>query len=173
MSSTLTILGLKADPGNPIVEPPNLAPYHTLWNFFFAYVVLSARMAKMMLKLDHNINPRLDLSKYGQRAVAEGKITRAQLNFLHRNESCHANSMEHFPVFAAAAIFATVGGVDSITINTACTVYTASRVGYAIAYLAFERVGLTYLRSLAWWISNLVCIYLYWSAGKALNAGRL
>lgn len=128
----------------------------------------------MRLKLDHNVNPRLDLVKYGQRAVAEGKVTKSQLSFLQRNESCHANSMEHFPVFAAAAIFATIAGVNNASVNTACAVYSASRIAYAAIYLLAEKLGLTYMRSLAWWISNFACIYLYWSAGKAMNVqGRL
>lgn len=172
MSSVLNILGLKPNAFNPSVEPPNLAPYHTIWNFLFAYVILSARYAKMRLNLDHNTNPRLDLAKYGQRAVAEGKITKAQLDFLHRNESCHANSMEHFPVFAAAIIFATVAGVSVVKINAACAVYTAARIAFAFVYLATDKLGLTYIRSLAWWTSNFACIYLYWIAGKALNAGK-
>lgn len=167
------MLGLETDASNPTVQPPNLAPYHALWNFLFAYVILSARFAKMRLKLDHNTNPRLDLTKYGQRAVAEGKVTKAQLDFLHRNESCHANSMEHFPVFIGATVFATVAGVNNVGINTACAIYTASRVAYAVVYLGTAKVGLTYVRSLAWWISNFACIYLYWTAGKAFNAGRL
>lgn len=149
-----------------------MAPYHTLFNFLFAYVFLSARVAKMVLKVDNNINPRLDLSTYGQRAVTDGKMTKRQLAFLQRNESCHANSMEHFPVFAAAAIFATIAGVRTTRINTVCAVYTAARIGYAAAYLTIERVKYTNIRSLAWWVSNAACISLLWSAGKAMNGSR-
>lgn len=173
MSSILTFLGLRADASNPLVQPPNLAPYHTLFNFLFAYVVLSARFAKMRLKIDHNTNPRLDLVKYGQKAVSEGKMTKKQLDFLHRVESCHANSMEHFPVAVGAFVFATIAGVKNVNINTACAVYTASRISFAIAYLVIERLEYTYVRSLAWWTSNFACIYLYWTAGKAFHAGKL
>lgn len=173
MSSILILLGLKADPLNPLVQPPNVAPYHALFNFLWAYVVLSSRFAKMRFKIDHNTNPRLDLVKYGQRAVAEGKMTKRQLDFIHRIESCHANSMEHFPVALGAFIFATIAGVKTTNINLACAVYTASRVIYAVAYLVIERVQFTMIRSWAWWVSNFACIYLYWTAGKTLNAGRL
>lgn len=173
MSFILALLGLKVNPSDPLAEPGNLAPYHNLFNFLFAYVVLSARVGKMMLKIDHNVNPRLDLAKYGERAVTEGKMTRRQLNFLQRNESCHANSMEHFPVFAAASIFATISGVKTTKINTACAIYTAARITYAIAYLSTERVKFTSVRSLAWWTSNAACIYMLWSAGKVMHGAKL
>merc|ERR1712169_55876 len=72
MSSLATMLGLKSN--GPLSSPPNNAPYHAIFNFLFAYVFLSSR--------------------FGERAVQEGKITRAQLNLLKRNEAAHANAME-------------------------------------------------------------------------------
>ena len=164
MSSISGVLGLNAAP-----TTGNLAPYHTLFHFLFAYVVLSSRFTKIRLKIDHNVNPRGDVTKYGARAVQEGKMSQRQLNFLQRNEGCHANSMEHFPVFASAALFATTAGVETSSINVACAAYTISRIIYAISYLVIEKHQLTYIRSLAWWASNFACIRLFWAAGQAMN----
>lgn len=151
------------------LQAGNLAPYYLVGHFIFAYAVLSTRGAKNYLKLDHNVNPRQDVTKYGQQAVTKGKLTQRQLNFLQRNEACHANSTEHYPVFAAAVLFATTTLVDVGKINYMCAIYTMSRVVYAVAYFAFESHGLSYIRSLAWWSGNFACLNLLWAAGKALN----
>lgn len=36
--------------------------------------------------------------------ISKGRLTQARLDQLKRAEACHANSVEHFPVFAAAMI---------------------------------------------------------------------
>ena len=54
---------------------------------------------KQKLGIDHNVSPREDLNKYGEKAVQSGKITAAQLRMLRRMESAHANAVEHFPFF--------------------------------------------------------------------------
>ncbi|KAL6251061.1 hypothetical protein RBB50_001269 [Rhinocladiella similis] len=163
-------LGLSA---NGLSPPPNNAPYHAIFNFMFAYVFLSSRFLKNIYDIYHNVNPREDVSRFGERAVQEGKITRKQLNMLKRNEAAHANAMEHFPVFIGSALFATVAKVPNETVNKACLVYSVARAVYAVVYLAVDNVKLSYIRSLAWWTSNFACIYLLWHSGKALNAGLL
>jgi uncharacterized MAPEG superfamily protein len=164
------MLGLKSN--SPLAAPPNNAPYHAIFNFLFAYVFLSSRFLKKSYGLDHNVNPREDVLRFGERAVQEGKITRAQLNLLKRHEAAHANSMEHFPVLVGSALFATVAKVPNKTINKACLVYSASRLVYAVAYLTIDmdRAKLSYIRSLAWWASNFTCMYLLWQSGKTMNA---
>jgi uncharacterized MAPEG superfamily protein len=163
MSSLPTLLGLSS-------TSPNLTPYHLIFNFLLSYVFLSARLLKMYLKLDHNVSPRADLTKYGERAVADKKITRSQLLLLQRNESCHANSMEHFPVFVAAVIMATIAGVTGEVVNWWCLVYGVSRCIYAFAYLRVERsLAGSYVRSLAWWASSIACLRLLWLSAKCLE----
>ncbi|KAK5946407.1 hypothetical protein PMZ80_000550 [Knufia obscura] len=164
MSSLISRIGLQT-----ALATTNLAPYHTMFHFLFAYVFLSSRGLKNYLKIDHNVSPRDDVANYGERAVAEGKITQRQLNLAKRNEGAHANSMEHFPVFATSVVFATVAGVSNAHINGACAVYTAARIVYAVSYLVIERVEHSYIRSLAWWASNVACLNLLWTAGGALN----
>ncbi|KAJ9638688.1 hypothetical protein H2204_004164 [Knufia peltigerae] len=168
-SSTLaTMLGLGSD---GLAPPPNNAPYHAIFNFLFAHVFLSSRLLKNIYGFDHNVNPREDVSRFGERAVQDGKITRKQLNMLKRNEAAHANAMEHFPMFVGSALFATVAKVPNDSINKACLVYSVARVLYAVLYLTVDNVKLSYVRSLTWWTSNFACIYLLWQSGKALNAG--
>ena len=166
MTSLVKSIGLRAGS-----DTSNLAPYHLMFHFIFAYAFLSSRGLKQYLKIDHNVSPREDTTRYGERAAAAGKITQRQLNLLKRNEGAHANSVEHFPVFAAAALFATVAGVSNTQINGACAIYTAARVVFAVCYLTIERVHLTYFRSLAWWVGNFACLNLLWAAGKAMNKG--
>lgn len=169
MSSFGNLLGLRT-----ASETPNLAPYHTLFHFVFAYVILSTRGTKLYLKIDHNVNPRQDAVKYGERAVKEGKITQRQLDFLHRNEGAHQNAMDSFPVFTSAMIFATIAGVSNERINFACTIYTAARIAFAVLYLTVEKSrGLSLVRSLAWWTGNIACMRLFWAAGQAINAVRI
>ena len=164
MASFISFIGLRTG-----ANAVNLAPYHTMFNFYFAYIVLSSRLLKHYLKIDHNVCPREDVSKYGERALAAGKITQRQLNLVKRNEAAHANSMEHFPVFAASAVFATVAGVSNTHINGACAIYTAARIVFAISYLTVERVKYSYVRSFAWWVSNFACLNLFWVAGNTMN----
>ncbi|KAJ9602468.1 hypothetical protein H2200_013011 [Cladophialophora chaetospira] len=153
MSSLLTTLGLRP---NPLGFTPNLAPYHVIAQFFFAFVFLSARSLKNSYKIDHNISPREDLTKYGEKYVQDGKLTRKQLNLLKRNEAAHANSMEHFPVFVGSVLFATVSAVKPEVINGVCLAYGVARLVYAAAYLLVDRdVRLSYVRSLSWWAGSL------------------
>lgn len=152
-----------------LIGSGNLAPYYIIFHFVFAYAILSTRGAKNYLKIDHNVNPRSDINVYAQRAVTEGKMTKRQFNFLQRNEGCHANSVEHFPMFVAAVLFATTAGVDAAKINNRCAMYTIARIIFAVAYLAIENYHMSYLRSVAWWASNFVCFSLLWSAGAIFN----
>ncbi|GLA24594.1 hypothetical protein AnigIFM63604_002214 [Aspergillus niger] len=99
MSSLLTILGLTAPAGHDL---PNRAIPYLLFNWFYAYGILSTRPAKRLLRIDHNVAPREDLQVYGEAAVQAGKITRRQLNRLKRQEAAHANAVEGFPLFVAA-----------------------------------------------------------------------
>jgi uncharacterized MAPEG superfamily protein len=64
---------------------------------------MSTRGTKMRLGLDHNVNPREDLTNYGEAAVRSGKISRRALDKLKRQESAHANAQEGYSLFVAAS----------------------------------------------------------------------
>lgn len=72
------------------------------WNWVYAYCVLSSRTVKQIYGLDHNGNPRQDLNRFGDAAVREGKLTRAQLEQIQRLESASANAIDGFAFFATS-----------------------------------------------------------------------
>ena len=165
MSSVASAIGLHAGASCH-------APYYLMFNFLYAYCALASRTYKQYLKLDHNISPREDLAKYGDKAVQSGKITQAQLNMLKRTESAHANRVENFTVFAASTVLAVAAGVPYEVVNASCLVYTLSSLAYGPAYILVEQWKHTWLRSLSWWIGNDACLYLLYRAGKALNSKK-
>jgi uncharacterized MAPEG superfamily protein len=165
MSALATALGLHAGHGIPVA---NYAPYHAMFNFIWAHIITSSRALKLRYGLDHNVNPREDVARFGEKAVQDGKITRQQLNRLKRNEAAHANAIEHYPVFVACILFATVSKVPNETINRACAIYSIARIVHTIAYVSVDKWKHSWIRSLAWWISNFSCIYLFWQSGKTL-----
>jgi uncharacterized MAPEG superfamily protein len=124
MASLGTALGLRATSAAAGCSIPNHAPALLAFHFIFAYGVLSSRTLKQWWGLDHNESPRYDLLKYGEEAVASGRITRKQLEMLRRHESAHANAVENYAFFASAVAFATFAGVDRRVVNRAGLVYT-------------------------------------------------
>lgn len=165
MSTIATALGLHTGHGIPTA---NCAPYYAMFHFIWAHILTSSRTLKQRYGLDHNVNPREDLVRFGEKAVQDGKITRQQLNRLKRNEAAHANSMEHYPVFVACILLATVSKVPNATINRVCAIYSIARFVYTVAYLLVDKWKHSWVRSLAWWISNFSCMYLFWQSGKTL-----
>ncbi|RMZ87973.1 hypothetical protein DV736_g4793, partial [Chaetothyriales sp. CBS 134916] len=163
MASLASFLGL--NPG-----ATNKVPSYLIWNFIYAYGILSSRGIKVLLKLDHNVAPREDVAKYGERAVKSGKITEAQLAFVKRNEAAHANRVEHFAMFAASTVLAASTGVPNEVVNKACLVYTLLSLSYGAVYLLITNPALSYLRSVLWWGGNATCFYLLSQAGKKLNS---
>jgi uncharacterized MAPEG superfamily protein len=67
------------------------------------------------------------------------------------------NSFEIFPFFAAAVIIAHLAGADQATVDGLAIAFIASRLAYAISYLA----DLHLLRSLVWTASFACCIALF------------
>lgn len=181
-SSLLTTLGLRAVPGERI---PNHAALLLLGNWFYAYGVLSTRVAKTKLGewhrilsqdqdliflsgIDNNVAPREDLQTLGEAAVKAGKIDRRTLNKLKRQEASHANAVEGFAFFAAAILTATFAGVPSDTINAIGIWYSFSRISHSLCYTYIESNPWSYLRSVAWWSGNISCITALVLASKKL-----
>ncbi|KAK3719320.1 hypothetical protein LTR37_004539 [Vermiconidia calcicola] len=167
MSSLATSLGLRASgPATPI---PSNAGYYLIFHFIFAYAVTSSRIPKQYYGIDHNVSPRQDLSKYGDAAVSKGKITQHQLEQLKRLEAAHANSVEHYPVFAAAMLWAHITGLDAAEINYGALSYTIARFAYAALYVFVDTPRLSQLRGLCWWASNIICLRIFWHGTKTIN----
>jgi len=82
----------------------NYAAGFIITNFLLASLVFSARPIKNYLKIDRNIAPREDLSKYGATEVQKGRLSQETLDVLKRLEACHANAMEHLPFFTGSMV---------------------------------------------------------------------
>ena len=170
MSSIAAALGLHgAGPLGPSTSVPNYGPAYLIFNFLLAYGGLAPRHLKQYYGIDHNVSPREDLTKYGERAVRDGKLTQRQLNMIKRNESAQANTVENFTLFVAGVTFATFAGVPTQTINTACLTYTVARIAYGAFYILVETPKLSLLRSVASWVGNVSGLTLLWKAGNKLS----
>ena len=83
---------------------PNYAARYIIGNFCLSYLLLSNRTLKQCYKIDHNSSPRDDVSKYGEQAVREGKLSQRALNMIKRNEAAHENSIAHLPFLCASMV---------------------------------------------------------------------
>ncbi|CAG8893028.1 unnamed protein product [Penicillium egyptiacum] len=164
MTSLLTTLGLRASLSNT----PNYGPIFLTFNFALGYGLLSSRTLKQWYGLDHQVSPREDLTKYGEAAVREGKITRRQLDMLKRNESAHANAVENFPLLVAGVLFASLAGVPAQKINAAALSYTVARIVYGAVYILVDHPNWSQVRGLVWWWGNSSCLFLLWKAAELL-----
>jgi len=155
------------------VPPPFYYSAHLLiLNFLLAYSFTATRIPKMLAGLDHNVNPREDLSVRGPRAVEKGKITQAQLDSLKRLQAAHDNSIEHFPLFASAIVMATFAGVSADAVNSLGVVYTLLRTAYVVAYWKGSSLKISWVRSVVYWASNISCLRLIWLAGVMVNSRK-
>ena len=95
MSSMLTTIGLG--------PASNLhASGFLMWNWLYAYGVLSSRTMKQYYGVDHNKAPRQDSGEYCEQAVKEGRLSRQTLDRIKRTEAASANSVEGYTFFVAA-----------------------------------------------------------------------
>ncbi|KAK0612586.1 hypothetical protein B0T17DRAFT_648961 [Bombardia bombarda] len=174
MSSLLTTLGLRASSSSssPVPLPiTNHAPALLIFNFIFAYGLLSSRTLKQYYGIDHNASPREDLTKYGPAAVRAGKITQKQLDTLKRNEAAHANAVENYALLVAALGLATAVGVKGEVVNRAGVVYTLARAAYAVVYVTVADDRWSQARGCCWWVGNGSCFWLLWRAWGVLALG--
>ena len=150
---------------------PNYGPHFLLANFLLSYICTSTRIQKLGLRIDNNMNPRYDLaSPRAEKLVSTGRITQEQLDQMRRVQSAHSNSMEHYTVFVAAVLSAIVAKLDNGMVNKYAVLYTIARAAYFWVYRQNTTRSTAGVRSVFWWVSNILCIRLFWFAGKALNA---
>jgi len=149
---------------------PNYAAGYIIGNFCLSYIVFTNRHLKQYYGIDHNRSPREDVTKYGEQAVKEGKISQRALDMIKRNGAAEQNSIAHFPFFCASMLFALHAGLPASTINKVGAVYTAARAVYGVAYILIEDDIWATIRSAAWWVSNITCMWTLVQSGKAINA---
>jgi uncharacterized MAPEG superfamily protein len=164
-ASLTTTLGLRALP--PGISAPNHASAFLILNFITAYV-LGPRLAKIYFKFDHNLSPREDCAKYGEKMVTEGKLSRRSLDLIKRWEGAHENATEGFTLLLAGVLLALHAGVDTGRLNGLMAAYTVLRVGYLVSYLAIEKEEVSVIRTVCWWSGNICCLTMLALAGKKL-----
>ena len=107
---------------------------------FLPYVATG--IAKAGTKFDNN-NPRDWLAK--------------QDGFRRRANAAQANGFEAFPLFAAAAIVATLNHAPAHRIDLLAMAFVAARVLYLALYLA----DLAVLRSMAWFVGMACAVAIF------------
>lgn len=63
MTYISTLLGLQGP------NAPSYTATYLIFHFLFAYAGISTRPWKMHYKIDHNVSPREDLTKYGPKGI--------------------------------------------------------------------------------------------------------
>lgn len=120
---------------------------------------------------DNNVYPRDDLRVNGEKHVASGKITPAQLCRLKRWEAAHYNAVESLPVFVGTILSLQIAGASNRLINRVAGTYLAACAAFAVFYITVEDPTLAWARTIAWWTGNITCIYGLVQAAKQLNHG--
>jgi uncharacterized MAPEG superfamily protein len=69
----------------------------------------------------------------------------------------------------SAILLALYAGVPTERINLVGLIYSCARVAFAVSYIYTEELGLSYIRSVLWWIGTGSCLHLLWQAGQLLN----
>lgn len=109
-----------------------------------------------------------------RRATAEASASNdADARYISRCQGAHQNSLESWPQFAVAVLFAMAAGVDGGTLSRASTLYVAARVAYLYAYVTGATLGVASMRSLLWFVSVGACVWLMWAAITARGFGKL
>lgn len=67
-------------------------------------------------------------------------------------------------------LFALHAQLPNSTINKVCASYIASRICYAASYNLIESHSLSWIRTVAWWPGNSICIWTLVQGGQAINA---
>jgi uncharacterized MAPEG superfamily protein len=87
-----------------VTTTSGIAAAFLILNFFIAYFFLTPRLYRLLLGFSTNRSPRQDMANYSQKFLAEGRVTKVQLERLGRWEACQQNTVENFPLFIAAVV---------------------------------------------------------------------
>lgn len=134
---------------------PSPIPTLLTTQFLLSHLAQSPRIPRRIVHRTSNVSPRQDLTRYPPKNLSPQTI-----NLLHRCEAAQQNALDNFPLFAAAILFASFRGVQENVIEKLGWMYIGARILYWGAYVGIEREGLSYLRSLCWWLGNGVCFWL-------------
>ena len=81
--------------------------------------------------------------------------------------------MENLPIFAATVLCGNLTQLDPYLMNITSGAFLALRLAYLVAYFEITTPRLSYIRSLFWMTSVVVCMYVMVSAGNVMAKGDL
>ncbi|KAH6614837.1 hypothetical protein C7974DRAFT_320077 [Boeremia exigua] len=112
-----------------------------------------------------NRNPRAaDL-----KAALKARLPAARYAQYERLEACHANSMESFPLFAAAVVLGHVAGLEERALSGFAAWFLVARVAYMAVYATHEAQGPTVLRTGIWYVGVGLCFKTIVQAARAMG----
>ncbi|PVH68752.1 hypothetical protein DL98DRAFT_440494, partial [Cadophora sp. DSE1049] len=165
----LTNLGLLSLPLSHTSPIPSFASRFLIFNFIYAYGLLSTRFVKRYYGFDHNACPRQDVERYGEKMVRDGKMSRSALERIRRMENAHANSVEGYTFLVAGVLLALHAGVPTEKLNGLMAVYSLSRIGFGLAYILIENEHLALIRTVFWYAAQISCITMMAMAGNRMR----
>lgn len=89
-----------------------------------------------------------------------------------RLEACHANSMESFPLFAAAVVLGNIARLKQEELSGFAAAFLVVRVAYMMVYATHRTQGPTMLRTGIWYVGVGLCFRTILQAAKAMG-GRV
>ncbi|ORX35654.1 hypothetical protein BD324DRAFT_652202 [Kockovaella imperatae] len=106
-------------------------------------------------------NPKKNLA-----GVKEAKLSPQMADRYARAEAANENGFSSLPLFAAAVIAGNVARIEPKALNSAVTVYLASRIAFNLIYINGTSALLGYARTISWWVSAGSCLSLFIQAGN-------
>jgi len=140
--------------------------YHIIILVFLQTLYTSTRGATVKLGWKDNVSPR---SAVGDMEKS-GKYSANLITKLRRREACHANCYEALGIFCAAVVAGNSSGLSADYMSLMATLFFTFRCVYIYAYLTFDTIPKSYIRSAFYWMGNFCYLTTFWKAGNALNA---
>ncbi|KAK6439804.1 hypothetical protein LTR95_003981 [Oleoguttula sp. CCFEE 5521] len=134
--------------------------------FIFGIVPHGYYLTRLMVATRNqmsNAMPRTNLDTW------KSKLPAATWNQLTRARGAHINSMEVFPLFAAAMVAGNVAKLPTEDLNKAALTFFGTRALYMALYIGVKSDTLAYARTAAYAWSISVPITLLWKAGRHLS----
>jgi len=100
--------------------------------------------------------------------VWKGKLSTEVWNQLARASGAHLNSMEVFPLFAAAVVAGNVAKLPAEDMNAMVLSFVAVRTLYLGVYIGVKNNTLAQVRTAIWAWSISIPIMCLWRAGQAV-----
>ncbi|KAJ7660867.1 hypothetical protein DFH06DRAFT_1193477 [Mycena polygramma] len=134
-----------------------------VWLTAFVPVTLKS-VAIHKVKGYNNVQPRQNTG----RVAGDAKIPPAIAGRIERMEGAHLNGNENFPIWVAAVLAGNFAGLDNRTMNLVSIAYICGRVLYNYIYINQKTRAQSILRTLVFFGSLSLPMYLLVSAANKL-----